>query len=56
MLAKDASDTIRTVISADEAQDLLNQIKNWSGSPKKQWKARADAHRIAIESGDPLAD
>ncbi|MEJ2402575.1 MAG: CarD family transcriptional regulator [Xanthomonadales bacterium] len=54
VLAKDASDTIRTVISADEAQDLLDQIKHWNGSPKKQWKARADAHRIAIESGDPL--
>ncbi len=54
MLAKDVSDTIRTVISADEAHRLLDQIKCWKGAPKKQWKARADAHRIAIESGDPL--
>lgn len=54
VLEKDVSDTIRTVISADEAKSLLDQIKRWNGSPKKQWKARADAHRIAIDSGDPL--
>ena len=54
VLAKDASETVRTLITAEEAKSLLDRIKGWKGSPKKQWKARADAHRIAIESGDPL--
>ena len=54
LLAKDVSDTIRTVITADEAENLLDSIKDWNGAPKKQWKARADAHQAAIESGDPL--
>jgi RNA polymerase-interacting CarD/CdnL/TRCF family regulator len=54
MLAKDISNTIRNLITADEAKRLLDMMRNWNGQPKKQWKARADAHQAAIESGDPL--
>lgn len=54
LLAKDVSNTIRTLISADEARKLLERIAHWNGAPKKQWKARADAHQAALESGDPL--
>jgi len=54
MLAKDITHTIRALITADEAHRLLGRIRSWDGAPKKQWKARADAHQAAIESGDPL--
>lgn len=54
VLADGISDTIRQLISAEEAQKVLDRLKGWSGQPKKQWKARADAHQSAIESGDPF--
>jgi len=54
MPAEDVTDPIRRVISADEAQELLDHIKGWDSKPKTQWKARANAHQAALESGDPL--
>ena len=54
MPAKDVTDPIRRVISADEAQELLDHIKGWNSKPKTQWKARANANQAALESGDPL--
>ena len=29
-------------------------MENWDGKPSKQWKARANAHQAAIDSGDPV--
>jgi RNA polymerase-interacting CarD/CdnL/TRCF family regulator len=54
VLAEDLSTTFRRLISANEAKSLLEKIRQWDGKPKKQWKARAEAHQNAIESGDPL--
>ena len=34
---------------------MLKELKQWDGKPSKQWKARANAHQAAIESGDPFA-
>jgi RNA polymerase-interacting CarD/CdnL/TRCF family regulator len=46
--------TVRSLISADEAKQLLKHIESWEGQAKSQWKARADAHQAAIEGGDPF--
>lgn len=54
VLAEDLKKTFRNLISANEAKNLLEKIRQWDGHPKKQWKARAEAHQNAIESGDPL--
>ena len=54
MLADDVSDNFRKLISAEEAKKVLDSISRWSGKPKAQWKARADAHQGALESGDPF--
>ena len=54
LLEKDLHNTVRTLISADEAWELLKQIEAWDGEAKSQWKARADAHQAAIDGGDPF--
>ena len=54
MLEKDLPNTVRTLISADEAKKLLKHIETWNGTAKSQWKARADAHQAAIDGGDPF--
>lgn len=54
MLAERIPQTIRNLISSDEALELLDRLKNWSSIPKAQWKARVDDHQRAIESGDPF--
>ena len=46
--------TVRGLISAVEARKLLKQIEDWDGEPKSEWKARADKHQSAIESGNPF--
>ena len=54
VLEKDLPNTVRTLISEDEAWELLKHIKDWKGEAKSQWKARADAHQAAIDGGDPF--
>lgn len=54
MQAGSVPDTVRRLISADEARELLDKLKDWNSKPKAQWKARVDAHQRAIESGDPF--
>lgn len=54
MLKNDLPNHVRSLITKDEAQELLKHIEQWEGKPKKQWKARADAHQAAIEGGDPF--
>jgi len=54
VLEKDLSDTIRLLITPEEAQDLLNKISDWNGKAKPQWKARADTHQAAIDGDDPF--
>ena len=45
---------VRNLISATEAQELLEQIETWDGKAKSGSKARADKHQAAIESGNPF--
>jgi RNA polymerase-interacting CarD/CdnL/TRCF family regulator len=45
---------VRQPISRTDARKLLNEIKEWKGKPKKQWKARANANQAAIERGNPF--
>ena len=54
MLQDDLESTIRPLISAKEARELLNQLKEWDGEANQQWKARADNHQAAIDGGDPF--
>lgn len=54
LLRDDLPDAVRLVISANKARQLLKEIRQWSGTPSKQWKARANAHQAAIESGNPF--
>lgn len=51
----DMPEEVRTLISANKARKLLKELKEWDGKPKRQWKARANAHQAAIDSGDPFA-
>jgi len=48
------SETIRNLISTEEAHDLLDQISEWNGKAKPARKARADTHQAAIDGGDPF--
>lgn len=52
--ADDISREIRKPISANEARKLLDRIKSFNEKVKTQWKARADSHQTALDSGDPL--
>ena len=54
ILKDECPNFLRGLISADDARELLKQIENWDGEPKSQWKARADKHQAAIETGDPF--
>jgi RNA polymerase-interacting CarD/CdnL/TRCF family regulator len=54
LLEKDLPKTVRRLISADEAEKLLQQYKEWQGSSSDQWKARAESNQAAIDSGEPF--
>jgi RNA polymerase-interacting CarD/CdnL/TRCF family regulator len=54
LLEEDLPTMVRKLITADEAKDLLKHLEEWKGKAKAQWKARADAHQAAIDSGDPF--
>ena len=54
LLEKDLPKSVRALISADEANELLKLIETWDGKAKPQWKARAEAHQAAIDGGDPF--
>lgn len=53
LLEDDVPKTVRGLISPEESEQLLEQLKQWSGSVNKQWKARADKHQAALDSGNP---
>jgi len=54
VLEDDLTETVRRLISARQAKELLNQIKEWDGEASSQWKARADNNQAAIDGGDPF--
>lgn len=55
VLEKNLQNAVRDLISLEQAEDLLGQIRAWKGKPEAQWKARADANQAALNSGDPFA-
>ena len=54
LLKKDLSKCVRSLLTPKQARQLLDHIAEWEGTPKKQWKARADAHQAALDGGDPF--
>lgn len=52
---EDLAETVRKPINASEAKKLLDHMEEWDGSVRKEWKARANAHQVAMEGGDPFA-
>ena len=54
MLEENLPGVVRRVISPEEAENLLDQLRSWNGKCSPQWKARANAHQAAIDSGDPF--
>lgn len=52
LLEKDLDKTVRSLIDAKQAKQLLEDLKAWKGKPHKQWKSRAEANQRAIESGE----
>jgi RNA polymerase-interacting CarD/CdnL/TRCF family regulator len=51
---RDAAATVRDPITAKQAGQILDHIEHWDGLAGKQWKARAAAHREAMDRGDPF--
>ena len=54
VLEEELPDVVRSLISFEEAEELLGQMSAWNGKPNEKWKARANAHQAALESGDPF--
>lgn len=50
----DLEETVRKPITAREANQVLDHIRQWRGRVRKQWKARAAANQEAMERGDPF--
>jgi RNA polymerase-interacting CarD/CdnL/TRCF family regulator len=41
-------------MTAAQAKKVLDHLKEWEVPKDKEWKARADANRAAIDQGDPF--
>ncbi|MEJ2382971.1 MAG: CarD family transcriptional regulator [Xanthomonadales bacterium] len=54
LLEEDLADTVRELISLEQAHALIEQLRKGGGKPKTGWKARANAHEAALESADPF--
>ncbi|NNJ66171.1 MAG: hypothetical protein HKP16_11410 [Xanthomonadales bacterium] len=54
VLEEDLFGLVRSLISTDDARELLSQVNAWDGKPEAQWKARANANQAALDSGDPF--
>ena len=54
VLESDLSGVVRDLITAEQAKDLLGQVKAWKGKPESKWKVRANANQAALDSGDPF--
>ena len=48
-------DTIRTPIGPSRAEKLLDHMKSWEAKVSNSWKARANAHQILMDEGDPTS-
>jgi RNA polymerase-interacting CarD/CdnL/TRCF family regulator len=51
---QDLEDTVRKPINASEAKQLLDHLETWDGKVRSEWKARANANQMVMESGDPF--
>lgn len=54
VLESDLSGVVRDLITAEQAKDLLGQVKAWKSKPESKWKVRANANQAALDSGDPF--
>ena len=54
LLEKDLPETVRELVPAEKADELIACLEDWDGEPNKAWKARALGHQAAIEGGDPF--
>lgn len=54
MLEKDLPETVRKLVSAGEARELLDAMKSCDSKLSTNWKARANANQAALDSGDPF--
>jgi CarD family transcriptional regulator len=54
VLEENLPEAVRRVISSEDASNLLEQLSSWDGTSAQQWKARANAHQNALDSGDPF--
>ncbi len=54
LLEQDLAKSVRRLLTASEARQILDQLRQWDGSVDKQWKSRADSIRKAMEQGDPF--
>lgn len=51
---QDAAETVRSPINRKQARQILDHIESWTVNTSKQWKARANAHQLAMDRGDPF--
>ena len=51
---EDLAGSVRNLITAREANQLLQEMQEWEGKVSKQWKTRANAHQAAIDRGNPF--
>jgi RNA polymerase-interacting CarD/CdnL/TRCF family regulator len=51
---QDVESTVRKPINASEAKKLLDHLESWDGKVRSEWKARANANQMVMESGDPF--
>lgn len=52
--AQALAETVRKPLTARQASEVLDHLKQWDGRLSKQWKARAAANQEAMERGDPF--
>lgn len=50
----DLSASVRNLITAKQANQLLAEMQRWEGKVSKKWKTRANAHQAAIDRGNPF--
>lgn len=50
----DLAETVRVPINKKKANQLLDHIRNWDGTARKEWKARALVHQSVMDEGDPF--
>lgn len=55
MPKQDLPNMVREPLDAKEATQLLEYLGKWKGKVSKNWKVRANANQVTLDSGDPFA-